>query len=177
MTYEEIYDFLYDWIEFVVDPGQTGTPPVIRSHTNTPAPGEHYVTIQYNGNRRKVGRPSKTDPDELGIRKQINDYEVRVQLWESKAGGDLLNAIINSVELIDVHSLFTTNNVAYMGEDTDIQDISRKKDEKWETETTCTIRLMIPISVDEESSYISDVQYTGIIPAQGRNGDHSVTNT
>jgi hypothetical protein len=179
MTNDELYNFLYDWAEQVLDPGKTGTPPIIISHENAPAPKVNHIVIQYNGNRRKIGRVNKTKIDEITeTRKHVNDYEVIVDLWESKGGGDLLQSLLDSVELFDILQLFNTNHVSYLGENSPIQSVPRLLNERWVKESLVSIRLMIPSSVEETNAgIIENIEYTGTVGAQGRAGSHTITNT
>ena len=96
MTHNELYLFLYDWAAFVLDPNTTGVPPIVQSNEDSGAPDQLYLTIQYNGTRKKIGRANIHDPDEItGIRTQVNDWEVLVNIWETNGDGDLIDALIN----------------------------------------------------------------------------------
>jgi len=179
MTQNDVFSGLYTWIDQVVNTEQSKSLPIIQSHQNAPEPDDDgaYIVIDYAPNRNRVGRPSKTDVDDITFKREfVNDDELRVDIWEVNGDGDELRVIRNSTDRQDIIDLLKSLGIIYWG-DEGINNISRTQDNLWIRECMMEIRLRVADVIEEDSSYIDDVEYTGTVPAQGRSGDHTITNT
>lgn len=179
MTADALYTFLLSWIQQVVNTEPAQSYPIIQSDQDAPEPtdGGLFIVISAAPNRSRIGRPSKGDPDDItGKSKLVNDYLLTLDIWEVNGLGDQLRLIEDSTDRQDIIDLFSSNDIVYLGQE-DIQYVPRTQENKWRRECMLEIRLAVGELTIEDSSWIADVHYRGVIPAQGRSGDHIVTNT
>lgn len=177
MTADALYTFLFSWITQVVNTEPAQAYPIIQSEQDAPEPTTGlYLVIAAAPNRSRIGRPSKGDPDDLGKRKLINDYLLTLDIWEVNGLGDQLRLIEDSTDRQDIMDLFSSEDLVYLGQE-QIQYVPRTQENKWRKECMLEIRLAVGELTIEDSSWIANVEYDGTIPAQGRSGDHIVTNT
>lgn len=176
MTAEALYNFIFSWVEQVVNTEPAQSYPIIQSNQDGPEPEDLYLVISVAPNRVRIGRPSKGDPDVVGKSKLINDYLLTLEIWEVNGFGDQLRLIQDSTDRQDIIELFSSIDLVYLGQE-NIQFVPRAQENKWRKECMLEIRLAVGELTIEDSSWIANVEYEGTIPAQGRSGDHIVTNT
>lgn len=178
MTSDELYEFLYDWVNKVinVDPETPPSPaiPIVASYDNGPPPKVKYISINPDTNQNKNGRASAGDVNTGTLKRTlVNDYEMTVEIREVGGGNDLLRLLIDSIERQEIIDLFTANDLVYYGEGP-ITIAPTLQQSVWRQESFVELRLGKAEGTVEESSYIESVETSGTIPAQGRSGDHSV---
>lgn len=179
MTADEVYTGLYTWIDQVVNTEPSQSIEIIQSHQNAPEPtvDGKYIVIDYAPTRSRVGRPSATNVDTGTLKRElVNDDELLVELWEVNGNGDELRRIRGSTDRQDIIDLLKSLGLIFWG-DEGINVLPRTQENRWVREVIMEIRLRIADAVEEESSYIENAEYTGTVPAQGRSGDHTITNT
>lgn len=179
MTNDQVFSGLYTWINQVVNTEQSQSLPIIQSHQDAPEPTDDgtYIVIDYTPNRTRVGRPSKGNVDTGTLKRElINDDDLRVDIWEVNGNGDELQIIRDSTDRQDIIDLLKSLGIIYWG-DEGINAVPRTVENKWVRESTMELRLRVADVTEEESSYIEDVEFTGVVPAQGRSGVHTITNT
>jgi len=178
---DTIYNFIYDWVNLVVNTKGGRTIPIIRSHQNSPSPGDTYITIKYSTNRTKEGRPSidteitpGAEPTDPGTRNQYQDVLLDVEIWETGADGDFLNELQTSPELDDVLNFFVTHKVTYVTDNGVVASPRLLGSDKWKKESLLEVTLRVADITEESLYWIDDVEIEGTIPAQGRAGNHIV---
>lgn len=161
MTASALYTILYTWINSVINPVGTTVPtPIIKSHQDAPAPSGAYIVISYApASRTKIGTPSAGDVNGSGIRKLVQDYELRVEIWEVNGDGDKLQAIIDSIDRLDVKTYLQSQSVAYLGEE-QVQSIPQiEGTDKWRKESMVEIRLGVAEGISDTTSWIETVEF------------------
>jgi len=186
MKATDIYNFIYDWVDLVVNTIGGRSIPIIESHDNAPAEAGVFITIKYAPMRTKEGRPSIESDVEVedgapaedpGTRSQYQDQLLLVELWETDAYGDCLNELSNSGELDAVLTYFCENGFVYV-RDEGVKVVPRLQDDnKWKRESMLEVVMRIANVTEETLQWIESVNYTGKLPAQGRTGEHNITNT
>jgi hypothetical protein len=150
------------------------------SHQNIPEVKQDdvFVVIDYAPNREKIGRaavPGETDGD--GKLTMVNDYQYVVEIWEVNGSGSLIQLLLNSIDRQDIKDLWKSEGYAYYGEEGDIQNLPRTQENKWKRESMVELRIGTATGTEDQPGYIEDVEYNGTVPAQGRSGNHIITNT
>lgn len=147
-----------------------GAIPSIRSHENAPAPGTHYIVIQYTGIKSTIGRVSKTDlllpvdalPDDLPTRYVVNDIRVPFDISEVGGDGDLLDLIKDSLELEKYLEILAKNKIAIM-EIGNIVPAPYLFNDDYTKRSDMELILGTISGFTEEVNYIEEVQYSGNI--------------
>jgi len=182
MSDTRIYDFLYAWAVKVLNtdrPLEAATT-IIAAHEDAPLPSGTFITINTDPSRNKIGSFSSVNDLVTGSpdykRTLVNDYELTVELRQVGGGNGLLRILVDSIERQEIKDLFAANNVAYLGEG-QITYLPVLQGEKWRQESLVELRLGTAEGTTEQPSYIGDMEYSGAVPAQGRSGNHTITNT
>lgn len=178
MTSAALFSFLYGWVNQVLNTELSQSITIIQSHQNAPQPSKQnkFMVIQYAPTRTRIGRPAFDEVNGSDQLKRINDYELLVEMREVNGDGDNLRILVESTDREDIKKLFKDAGVAYLGQE-DIQTLPRSQDTLWIREHVLEIRLAVAEELTESNmSYIGDMEYEGTLPAQGRTGDHTVTN-
>lgn len=176
MTTDTLKSFLYKWINQIINTEPATNPPIeiIEAYDEGTIPSDKYISINPQGNWRKIGSSSSTgETNATGEINRINDYEIMVELREIHGNGDLLSAVIDSIERQDIKDLFGENNLTYYEEGL-ITSVPTLEQSKWRHESFVELRLGTAKEIVDNTNYISDVDASGTIPAQGRSGDHSI---
>jgi hypothetical protein len=168
MNNSELYNFIYDWIDLVLNTNKELNVPIIQSHQNAPFLQARHIVIEYAPAKEKFGRASKTTPAqapeesgdlEEGTVFSVEDYECTVDIREENGNGDYLCYIIESIELPEVMEYFFENKVACLGNG-NITPVPRLNDSEWIKEAVVEIRLGIPAFQQYISNTIETVDYT-----------------
>lgn len=185
MTDDELYIFLYDWCNKILNTDLSLGITIIQAYEDAPPPDPslgNYITIDPTPQRNKIGRFSSGDmqdpvgpPTDPGTRTLVNQYEGSIQLREV-GGNDNLRILIDSISRQEIKDLWSASSVAYLRE-SNIQFIPILQGMKWRKESFVDIMIGIPEGTLETNQWIADVEYSGDIPAQGRSGNHTLTNT
>ena len=75
----------------------------------------------------------------------------------------------------DIKDLWTASNYT-LNTQGEIVNLPRTQLSKWKLESLVELFIGGATGIVEESGMIKDVEYTGTVPAQGRSGDHAITN-
>jgi len=175
MNSTELFNFLYDWIDKVLNTDLGLNVPIIQSNQNAPRLKTQHIIIDYVPNRSKTGRATRTDPapapddpddaDEMEEGKIliIEDYVFTLDLREENGSGDYLKHIIDSIERFSIQKYFFDNKVAYL-ENGNIIPVPRLNNEEWIKQSVVEIRLGLSTFIETmEDSWIETVDYTAII--------------
>jgi len=170
--------FLRDWAVLVLNTELSLDVPIIYSHQNAPAPSQSdpYLVITYAANSNKFGRPRTPPPDENGETNLVNDYILNIELWEVNGDGGLLVELLNSIDRQNIKDLWNASNYALLSHGS-TQHIPALKDNKWTKEAVLELVISTADQKGEDAGLIENIEYTGEIPAQGRAGEHILTNT
>lgn len=167
-TSDQLCNFLYNWINKVLNINKGLSVPIIQSHQNAPFLQARHIVIEYAPGREKFGCASKTTPAqapeesgdvEEGTVFSVEDYECAVDIREENGNGDYLSYIIESIELPEIMEYFFKNKIAYLGNG-NIMPVPRLNDSEWIKEAVVEIRLGIPTFQQYISNTIDTVDYT-----------------
>jgi len=163
----DFYEFLYDWINKVINIDGGENIIIIQSHQNTPIPEYPYITIEYNPNKEKIGRSGKTEPagdtaEEPGLVKIYGMYQNRVEIRETGGDGDRLQALLDSIERTEIQDFFNQANVALYDSEP-IQSIPRLDGKEWIREAVVEILFGISSVIEENTGWVETVNYEGTI--------------
>lgn len=164
MTESQLLDFLYDWIDLVLNTNLSLNIPIIKGKQNAPRPDEQYICIQQVLNKRKIGKTCRdifTD-SVAGTTLIIEDWQAIVTIQEIKGSGDLLTTLIDSQGLTEIRQFWSDNSIAYMREEF-IGDISDLTENIWELRSAADIVINYPRTLEEETSIIENVEFTNNI--------------
>jgi hypothetical protein len=175
MKSHDLYMFLKNWIDRILNSEMNLGVNVIQSNQNAPRLKEKHIVIDFSYTRNSIGRAARTAPasapndadnlDELeeGTIYIVQDYLAIVELREENGTGDYLQYIIDSVERSAIQQYFYENKIAYMSNG-DIQPVPRLDDNFWIKQTMVEIQLGITTQIKTtEDSWIDVVDYTGNI--------------
>ena len=175
MTSEQLFEFLYDWIDKVLNEKRKLNVPIIESHQDAPRLKTAYVVIEYAANMNKTGRSTNTEPapapddpnDETeqaeGNVFMIEDYLYSLDLREENGTGDYLKYIIDSIEDPEIQEYFFDNKVAFIGSG-NIQQVPSINNNKWIKQAVVEIQLGLPTyNETTDSSWVDSVEYTASI--------------
>jgi hypothetical protein len=175
MTSEQLFEFLYDWIDMVLNTQRKLNVPIIESHQDAPRLKTTYIVIEYAADMSKTGRATLTDPasapddpedeaeQEEGNIFIIEDYKYVLDLREENGSGNYLKYIIDSIENPEVQEYFFNNKIAFMGNG-NIQPVPSINDNKWIKQAVVEIQLGLPTYNESSSgSWIDSVDYTASI--------------
>lgn len=179
MTSNELYLFLYNWVNQVLNIDGGMSVPIIRAFQNAPEPSEEdpYVVIDSAPNRTKIGMEyMENETDGSGNITYTDDMQFVIEIWEVNGRGDLLDMLVKSINKRSIREIWDDELLSYISE-SDIRNMPRTQENNWKNEAMIELTLRIGEGTIEEIGYIEDVEYTGTIPAQGRSGDHVITNT
>jgi hypothetical protein len=166
----DIYLFLWNWVNLIVNTEGGECLEIIKSHENAPAPDFPYIAIQYAPtNQEKIGRATKTETDDEGFTKVISDYEATIEIWEEGGTGDRLRSLLDSIERSDIQDMFMENQIVFFN-DNPIQIVPRLDKNEWINEALVEIRLRFATKTLENSGWIETIEYTGQI------GDQTIEN-
>jgi hypothetical protein len=176
MSNDPVYDFLYCWVDQVINQEMGCNIPIMQSHQPKQEVSQQgtFISIDYAPNRTKVGRSSKCSVDENGNRIIVNDYEYVIEIWETNGNGQHLEALLNSLERSEIEALWSENNYVFYGRNTDIINLPRTQENNWKKECLIELEFGTAKGVQDKTGYINDVGISGDIPAQGRSGEHTV---
>lgn len=178
MASDILYTFLYDWADRILNTELSLGITIVQSHQDIPTPEKEnpYIVIDYAPNKTKIGSASGGDTDSNGDRTLVNDYGMTVELWEVNGEGGLLHLLLDSLDRQVIKDLWYTNKFSYMSEG-QIIAMPREREGQWVRESLVEIVINTPEQTEDSPSYIGEVEFTGTLPAQGRSGNHIVTNT
>lgn len=165
MNASTLYNFLYFWIDLILNTELSLGIPIIQEYQDAPAPDERYIAIDSSPDRTTIGRAYRTEPindpgPEEGLVNIVNDDELMLELREVNGTGDLLRVLTASIERASVQLLFAENKITYFG-DEGVKIINRTNDNKWIKEAVVEIRLGVGEGIETfEDSWIDTVEYS-----------------
>jgi len=167
MTNTTFYEFLYDWIDLVINTIGGRTIPIIQSHQNAPEPSGQFIVIEYSPNKQKIGRACVTEPLPAGDPNEgqtqiISNYNQRAEFWEVGGDGNLLAEIVESIEREQIKTFFNTKDVSFFRAEP-IQSIPRLENEKWVQQSVVEILFGVASEIKETPGWIETVETTGTI--------------
>ena len=177
MTAEALYLHLYAWCNKVLntDPGTNPPIAIYKSNQNIPTVSTPYIAISRSAVITKEGRSEHTDPDNNGNRNINNDYSLKVELWEVNSDGDMLRALINSIDRQDIKAMWGAAGFAYVTTLSPIQDLTALQNNVWRYEHMVEIQINTVETITDACGLISHVDMTGTIPPEGDSGSHEIT--
>jgi hypothetical protein len=110
-----------------------------------------------------------------GQRTLVNDYLYSMEIWEINGAGSYLQMLIDSMGRQEIMDLWNANNYT-LNSQGEILTMPRTQLNKWKRESLVELFIGGATGTLETPGFISDLEYTGNIPAQGRSGDHTLTN-
>lgn len=110
MNVVEIYDFLYDWIHYVMSTRFEQAVQVIVGSQNAPIPTKGYIVIHEPViSNRKVGNTQKVTTyiqDDKSFTSYSNTWECVIELEEVNGTGRFLQQLHNSIEEDDIQDIW-----------------------------------------------------------------------
>jgi len=178
MTYTQLYEAIYAWVNGVINEGSPLTPVVIvQSHQNIPSPTTEdvYMTIGYTPIvTNREGFADYEPPDETTELTTLKtDYEGVVEIRETNGSGDLLKKLISSMLRQDFIQTMNTLGIFYRGEEP-IQQLPRLQDHHWEKEAVLEIRFGFADAVVYDSGIIDTVEIMGDVDGRAVAVPHSL---
>lgn len=172
---DPLFDFLYKWVNQIINQENRLNIEIVESHTGEPQAkqDEVFIVIKYAPVINKVGHEARTPTDENGKRSSINDYENTMEVWEVNGIGKTLKMLINSIGRQDIRDLWKKNGYSYLGEN-NIGPVPNTQENRWKRQSLVEFIIGSAEAVQEDVGVIEDVGTKGTIPAQGRDGEHTI---
>lgn len=156
-----LYNFLYEWINLVLNQEFLLNIIIIKSYQDAPAPtGCSYIVIDAPTGRRKVGSPSAQEPNDKGARNLVNDYEYKIEISQVNGDGELLQLLVDSIDRQEIKDLWRKNNFVYYSQG-EIIKIPRLSESKWKKEAMVELTIGTAVTTVEQSSIIEDIEVEG----------------
>lgn len=167
MTFDQLYEAIYDWVDAVVNEGSPATPvPIIQSHQNVPAPttGDVYLVIGYTPTT--VMREGWADSEDVDVDEETlavkTDYQGVVEIREVNGSGQNLKMLVSSLLRQDFKDLLSAKGIHYRGEEPIVQ-LPRLQDNLWEKESILEIRFGFADEVVYTPGVIETAEISGQI--------------
>lgn len=155
----DLLDFLWGWINQILNTEEELNIPIIFGEQNAPAPIEEgaYIVIHQPMINTKIGYARKSGVNINGDQTIGSDYEVTVQLDEIAGKGDLLQILIESIERPSIQQLFKNKRVSFMRNE-NINRIPNMTENIWELRSTVDIILAYGYGIIENVNWIEEVE-------------------
>lgn len=153
----EIKTFLVGVVKSIFTKNSITTVPVITSHQDAPAPAEPYITISYSGDSERIGRGTYTSVNPSTLKREIiQDNQMSFTITEEGGDGSLLNLIRDWLEEFSIQSSFQQNQISLLRTG-NVVPAPALFDDDWTRRSTMTVLLGIASGLQENVSFIEDV--------------------
>ena len=106
MTRQGLYEVIASWVTTQVmgSPGVS----IFRAYQDKAAPTKGcYILIDDGTSWERIGQHAVGEVNELQNNRQLkNDYEVKIELWEIRGDGEVLQGLLESLDTREVHEYF-----------------------------------------------------------------------
>lgn len=115
MSVDEVYDALYDWIDYVLNTVGGNSIEIIHGNDNSPKPTKPYIVMNDPPvSNVKAGSGNWPKADGTGKVDYTNQYVAAITLESVGDSGSLLQKIIDTVNRQDVKDLFKTKCIGFL---------------------------------------------------------------
>lgn len=163
MTSDELYTFMRVWIMSKI-PGI----PVIESYSDAPTPKGRYITIEEDGNWKKVGARSVGDTNGVS-RIVVSDYEVMFVMWEMRSRGEGLRTLLDDLDTESTRLLFSSAGIAVMRPSTILKVPTLIDKTVYTVAHRCQLMMGVPRSTVDNVPSVLGVGISGTVSSP--NGD------
>lgn len=162
MTDTELREIIYDWIDLVLNTNYSLSIPIIFGEQNAPRPDSDYIVIHKPIPMNKQGHGDRSYSDDSGITTIRNNYESTISIECVGKETYYLRLLLESTDTQEVKEFWQTRNVSYL-RNAGILSIPNMTENQWELRTTVDIFMLVLSSIEEDTSYINDIDYTNNI--------------
>jgi len=159
MTNLEVYKVIHTWAKNVLGSGVN----VIMAFQNAPQTQAPQVAISLPTSapigRATSGKFTVAVGGASGTHDVVTDYEGTVQMWETGGNGDLLRALVETLDLETIIEYFGNNDLA-VDSDAQIVYLPRLDSASWVQEATCIFKVRFTSSVAETLGAIRETIVT-----------------
>jgi hypothetical protein len=195
MKSETFYEFLYEWINRVLNVNNGLGIEIIRSNESAPTPNSNntdidddgfvdnddpnkkpdpYIVISYSGTLERFGSASKSNKaDEDGFITISNDFDKTIEIREVHGEGDLLQMLIDTRESQEIRDFFRENYISYRT-DGPIQPIPNITDNEYTFESIVEIKLGFATGTKYKVGFFEDVSISGTVNRPGKQESKSI---
>jgi len=158
MRDDEFLDILYGWVDLTLNTICGNDISIILGEQDAPRPKPPYMVIHRPVASNKNGRVDQGMPDVTGIREVTFLHSIMVSFECISTTMNYLRLLIDMTDLEEVKNYFTKNKVSFLRSE-NIMPIPDLQEDSWELRNIVDLHFLVAYSMDENVSYIENIQY------------------